>query len=246
MYHTCALTAAGEAYCWGLNTHGQLGRSTPERALSPVAVAGGVRFVAISSGTSHTCAVTAAGAAYCWGLNHLGQLGDGTISSSMEPVAVAGGRVFDAISTGTAHTCALTRSGEAYCWGANDHGETGGGGIGRPGLPGNLTPARVGGGARFRAVVAGASHSCGVGTDGKAYCWGRGTFGELGNGNTTDWAMPQWVGDGYAMVSAGRGTHVCATRTDATLYCWGTGEFGQLGALTTTFTTVPVRVGRRR
>lgn len=150
------------------------------------------------------------------------------------------------ISAGASHTCAISMENDIYCWGSNDHGELGNGGIQRPGLPGNSTPGLVGGGAKYRMVSAGASHTCGIATNRNLYCWGRGVFGQLGNGGTADWAMPQWVGGGYTTVSAGLGTHTCATRTDEMSYCWGTGKLGQLGAYGTSFTAVPIRVGIRR
>ena len=68
--HSCGLTAAGAAHCWGSNEHGQLGngQSGPGRnSTVPVPVGGGLAFTAISAGGSHTCALTAAGAAHCWG-----------------------------------------------------------------------------------------------------------------------------------------------------------------------------------
>src|SRR2546430_16131363 len=74
--HTCGLTTAGVAYCWGQGYAGKLGDGTTSDRSSPVLVAGGVRFVSLSAGGHHTCAVTAAGAAYCWGDNCYGQLGD--------------------------------------------------------------------------------------------------------------------------------------------------------------------------
>ena len=76
--HTCGVTAAGAAYCWGYNFFGDLGDGTTTDRSSPVLVAGGVSFAAVSAGDFHTCGVTAAGAAYCWGDNTVGQLGDGT------------------------------------------------------------------------------------------------------------------------------------------------------------------------
>src|SRR5256884_1268368 len=104
--HTCGLTTAGVAYCWGQGYAGKLGDGTTSDRSSPVLVAGGVRFVSLSAGGHHTCAVTAAGAAYCWGYNVYGQLGVGTTTGpescptanpdvtvycSIAPAPVAGG-----------------------------------------------------------------------------------------------------------------------------------------------------------
>ena len=92
--HTCGVTAAGAAFCWGYNGSGQLGDGTITSRASPVLVAGGGSFAAVSAGGGgidpglHTCGVTAAGAAYCWGRNLEGQLGDGTTIDRLIPVRV--------------------------------------------------------------------------------------------------------------------------------------------------------------
>ena len=124
--HTCGVTPAGAAYCWGLNGNGQLGDGTTAQRTSPVLVAGGFTLVGVSAGGSHTCALTAAGAAYCWGLNDNGQLGDGTTTQRTSPVPVAGGLTFVALSAGGRHTCGVASIG-TYCWGANDRGQLGNG-----------------------------------------------------------------------------------------------------------------------
>ena len=86
--HTCGVPAGGAAYCWGPNPYGELGDGTTTNQSSPVLVAGGVSFAAVSAGGAHTCGVTAGGAAYCWGLNSKGQLGDGTTTNRSSPVLV--------------------------------------------------------------------------------------------------------------------------------------------------------------
>lgn len=83
---TCGLTLAGDVYCWGT---GPLGNSSTSSSATPVLVAGGLKFVQVSSvGTSHACGVTDIGLAFCWGSNQSGQLGDGSTTSSLVPVEV--------------------------------------------------------------------------------------------------------------------------------------------------------------
>jgi hypothetical protein len=42
----------------------------------------------------------------------------------------------------------------------------------------------------FRQVSAGLSHTCGVTTDDRAYCWGSNARGQLGDGTTTGRTRP--------------------------------------------------------
>jgi alpha-tubulin suppressor-like RCC1 family protein len=88
--HSCGVTTAAAAYCWGGNYDGQLGDGTNSMSTVPVAVSGGYSFASVDGGDDHTCGVTTAGAAYCWGLNRAGQLGNGTSGTNRNsPVAVS-------------------------------------------------------------------------------------------------------------------------------------------------------------
>ncbi len=96
--HTCALDAAGKAWCWGYDASGQVGDGTASQANKYVAdkVAGGRAFTTITAGGHHTCALDTARKAWCWGYDAVGQVGDGSASQANKysPVAVAGGRVW--------------------------------------------------------------------------------------------------------------------------------------------------------
>ncbi len=90
---SCALSAAGAAYCWGYNVDGELGNNSNTQSTTPVAVytggvLSGVPLAQISAGAWHTCALDTTYQAYCWGLNSSGQLGNNSTTSSTVPVVV--------------------------------------------------------------------------------------------------------------------------------------------------------------
>lgn len=185
--HTCGVAADGTALCWGNNDLGQIGAGgIGGNAETPAGVATALRFTSISAGGQHTCAIAVGGAAYCWGSNITGQLGTGAVGgASAAPVAVSGGLTFSRISSGFHHTCGLTTGGAVFCWGENGDLQLGRGPVTGGDVPSG-TPTQVGGGqlpggVTFTAISAGTNHTCGVGSDGFAYCWGSNVFGALGN-----------------------------------------------------------------
>lgn len=82
----------------------------------------------------------------------------------------------------------------------------------------------------WKLVRAGGSTSCGLVSDGTAYCWGNGGSGQLGDGGTGGRYEPFAVGGGFKFdsMSVGDGT-VCALDSSGKAYCWGSGTSGQLG-----------------
>ncbi len=223
--HTCGLTTAGKAYCWGSNFEGALGDgaapgTTPISTI-PVAVSGGITFseldASTGAGSVYTCGVTSTEELYCWGEGTDGELGNGTKKSSGTPSRVSVALNFVAVSAGGFHTCAITDAGAAYCWGRNASGQLGIGDTTE-----RTTPVGVLGGLTFAKVSAGGSHTCGVTPAGVAYCWGYNGYGQLGNGSFTNDSLPDSVSGGFRFVaiSAG-GNHTCALTSAGVTYCWG-------------------------
>ena len=240
-WHTCAITTAGAAYCWGYGRFGQLGNGDTGVQTAPVLVATGLRFTTISAGRFHTCGLTTDSIAYCWGTNGWGQLGSESATSSctnregkknepfacsLRPRAVAGDRHFATLSVNGLHACATTGDHDAYCWGSNGAGELG---IG-PGLALAKTPTAVAGGLKFMSVAAGLNHSCGVTVDGLLYCWGWNKDNQLATDTVKGSYSPLAIASDvkFVFVTAG-GSHSCAIATDTTAYCWGDFEHGRLG-----------------
>lgn len=127
-FHTCAVSTAYRAFCWGDNQYGQLGIGrTRKTSLWPRRVAGENSIKSVTAGVFHTCAKTTTNRAYCWGYNLDGQLGDGTRNQRLAPTAVLGGMYFSQLDAGAEHTCGRSAGGVAYCWGANAKGTLGDG-----------------------------------------------------------------------------------------------------------------------
>ena len=234
--HSCAIVGGGRALCWGGNGNGQLGDGNGLNRVEPAQVAGlSSGASSVSAGSEHTCAIVAGGLAKCWGSRQFNQLGDGVGGfRQLSPVNVVGLANLAAISAGFEQTCALTSSGEVACWGLNEFGQLGDGTSGRKTVPVDvegLGSAALSVDAGVRGSGLYQNHSCAVTVQGGVKCWGRNTFGQLGDGSNTDRLSPVDVlGLGGTVLAVAVGeAHTCALRTNGSVRCWGLNFSGQLG-----------------
>jgi len=188
--HTCAIADNSQVYCWGSNGEGRLGNGS--FTIDGLCYGGtGMGF------DQFECEMNSG----IWvpGENH----------DSLTPTAVSQGGMpnleVEQVSAGYSHTCIIASNGQAYCWGSNLQGELGNNGGSMNcswfgfdnadnGMPCNsTTPVAVHQGEmpdlKVKQISASSSNlfTCAIASNDQVYCWGNGTYGQLGN-NNSGWA----------------------------------------------------------
>jgi len=244
--HTCAVTKAGDVWCWGTGPFLQQASGaavTTERApvkldLPPA--------TSVSVGYASACAAVDGGL-HCWGSNTNAQLAPHPTPSDDKgfprAVALPTGAPIRAMVVGTA-TFALRDDGTLVTWGANPP-------LGRVSSvfpdpsPG---PVALDG---FSSVDLAHDNACATAA-GIGYCWGAPAV--PGKGSTLDRALPEPVVTPEPIVDiATTQTHVipglglkrsrwCAVSTFGDVFCWGLNESGQAGDGTQDYAFHAVRV----
>jgi alpha-tubulin suppressor-like RCC1 family protein len=185
------------------------------------------------------------GTVRCWGLGANGQLGNGTFTSFVNtPVTVSGISTATALTAGDLHECALLSGGTVKCWGANGSGQLGNGTT-----TNSSVPVAVSGISGATSVSAGvmAQHTCvdlPTSTGATTKCWGLNSYGQLGNGNTSNSLTPGVgvSGFGLATVITAGAWHTCGLQAGGIVQCWGYNVDGQLGNSANSGTQTPVPV----
>ena len=181
-----------------------------------------------SPGRSHSCAILANGQVQCWGGNTHGQLGDGTTQTQLQPTNIASTEPIRWVEGGTSHSCFLGGGGQVWCVGSNLFDQLGNG---SNSTSSETTLTLVVGVSNAVALSVGANgyHGCAVVNDGTVRCWGSGTYGKLGNGDTEGQNASVLVeGLEHAVAISVGERHSCALVQGGTVWCWGNNIYGQL------------------
>lgn len=193
----------------------------------------------IAIGITHACALTDSGGVKCWGSGPNGQLGNDSTNSTATPLLVKGITTAVALAAGKHHTCALLANNTVRCWGWNVYGVLGTAIVlnGASSDPVEIPLTGV------YEIAAGRHHNCARLFDDSLRCWGHNNYGQLGNGSTTDSAVPVEVsGIISARLIAAGSEHSCARLSGGTVRCWGANDYGQLGNGSHIDSSVPVEV----
>ncbi|MBT4639257.1 MAG: hypothetical protein HN929_04130, partial [Chloroflexi bacterium] len=243
--HSCAIIDGGTAYCWGDDggaSYDRLGDSTSGSGSTPVQVATIDSVLQLSVGKDHSCAVNDNGQVWCWGEGSNGKLGNESTSVQKTPVQVSNISSALQVAAGDEHTCAVidnSYSSTVQCWGLATNGRLGNNQDSGTYTAPDGTNTQVTSISNAIQVGVGSDFSCALGSDRKVMCWGAGTEGRLGNGDTTEYKTPVYVSTSMIstaiQLSVGN-DHACALLADRTIKCWGNGDTGKMGNGTSTTT----------
>jgi len=150
------------------------------------------------------------------------------------PVRVNTPLRFSAIAAGFSHNCAIATTGDTYCWGYNKYDQLGSTEPTRDcgAFSCSGTPVLVAGGHKFKQLVAGRRHSCGLELSGAAWCWGFGANGQLGAGQGSSSRVPVPVAGGLTfgtLAANANAASTCGLTATGEAWCWGSNRSGSLG-----------------
>ena len=259
----CAKLDNSSVKCWGNNQFGKLGvgDTPPERGQTPATMGDNLpvlnlgsdsTIVKVVTGFVHSCAVLSNGKMKCWGSNSFGQLGrDPSLLNeigSQTPVFRPDEEVVDAAAGGWV-TCAIFKNTSLACWGRNAHGMLGqGSSIGYSWEP---LLVDLGVGHHAIQVAVGNSHVCALLNTFKVKCWGRGQFGQLGNGDSRDIGLNAGdMGDNLPILPLENVKHIatgfdhsCAILHNNGVTCWGYNAYEQAQAWSAASSGDPFSIG---
>jgi alpha-tubulin suppressor-like RCC1 family protein len=240
-FHTCAVTNAGELYCWGANRCGEVGTGDMTSRDSPFKVPGVSGVARVTVNDAQTCIVDAAGNVRCMGVPYT--INNTCQNPRLTPEPLVGVPVVRDIQGGCHQsTCAVDPDGVAWCWGDNVSGVLGDGAA-----TARVDPTRVAVISNIEKVATGFESSCAVSATNDVFCWGGNTMGQVGVGNTSlnqtnsPLQLPFFTGFEIDQIEVGC-AQVCV-RSNSDVYCWGFNNDGVVNDTSTNAYSPVLRMG---
>lgn len=177
--HCMALKSDGTVWVWGGNFYGQLGQPlTIGDTTLPILVDTILAATNVEAGLAFSMAIDADSTVWAFGINFDGQLGiNSTATYRYQPTKVHQLDSIIDITCGREHTIAIKWNGKTWAWGEGGYNQLGINTLDR------IAPYPTNAVVPFVSINAG--NWCSYGTDisGNLYCFGRNTYGQLGNGS---------------------------------------------------------------
>ena len=180
---------------------------------------------------------------FYWGFSTAVYTNQVTVSTS-SPVQISSDTNWSGLAASRLAAYATKTTGALYAWGANEYGQLGLGDTFT-----RISPSQIGS-SSWSAVVShcDATHAVAISADGSSmYAWGLNSFGQLGNGSTSNRSSPtlvasSYTGTGFNDVAVGSNFTAFISNIDNSLWVWGSNTQGQHGDGGVTSKSSPVQV----
>lgn len=257
--HACALAQDGYAYCWGNNSHGQLGEHAKDAQDQPLAYSekmhqvSAAKFSMLALGEGFTCGVLSDSPRIaCWGDHRQGALGNiggascfsGDASCAVklkDSSALEFARVL-ALSANRGSVCAAVElndgTSQLYCWGAE---VSAAGAAGK--AEGAVSMSQLSTSFSLKQLVSSQRHHCALlesvqGGSFEVHCWGDNRYGQAGQALNEPWiSSPKRAALTFSEpvsieeIVTGATSTCLRLKVAAEHYvsCWGENRFVQFG-----------------
>ena len=205
----------------------------------------------VYSSGAHTMVIKNDGTLWAWGWNNSGQVGVSPHGDPvLSPVRIGTSSDWETVFIGesSTSTIALRNDGTLWAWGSGMYGVLGNGSGSAYAYP---SPFQIGFANNWESVSTISGSTLAIKKDGTLWAWGENSYGQLGDGSTTQRVSPVQIGtdSDWASVEishteySGYSTFTLAIKKDGTLWAWGRNNYGQLGDGSTTDRHSPVQIG---
>ena len=223
-----AIQTPGTLWTWGYGGYGQLGNNSTNTVSSPIQIGATSTWTKISCGYGHILAIQSNGTLWGWGNNVYGQIGNSTGVSTSTPVQIGNLSTWTQITGGFYFSMAIQSNGTLWSCGYNNYGQLG--------INSNSPSIyaysfiQVGSLSAWTQVSAGNNYWLALQSNGTLWACGYNGYGQLGQGNLTNYSSPIQVGilSGWSIIAAFN-NQALSSLTNGSLYAWGGNSYGQLG-----------------
>lgn len=268
--HNLVVTSLGRVFAWGYNNVGQTSETITGEVNTPLEKTSAFDLDAleapgtVATGYLNSYMISNQSNLFAWGDNDLGQLAIGECNGALDsrtPVKLP--RDFDIlniksfvfnnvvkVSSDAAFNMALTDNGMVYTWGSNAYGQLGSGNTVDKSVPYNVTPnITLNEGEEITDIATGITYSIVLTSEYRIFAWGSNTYGQFGNGTTTDELLPIDITsfiplgetDYITNIYTG-GLTTILTSNLGKVYTFGYNTYGNLGIGTTAHSSSPIDI----
>jgi alpha-tubulin suppressor-like RCC1 family protein len=248
--NTYALDTQGHLWGWGDSSRGQIPQQTENLNLPKQISLANKTFFSVASGEDFFCAITNEGKngsekfgkIYCAGENSDYQIANNTSENIINYLSQVGNKNYLYIAAGKSHVCAINMDRKIECWGNNFLGQLSYdpntiSHFSEPQLINHESDNHFSQ-LTFKSISLSDYSTCAITTDGKPFCFGNNSFGQLGGKpSESSIVIEDYFGNSYYshynpkliipnlnysfLQLSGNSRATCGITQNKNLQCWG-------------------------